>query len=93
MRRSSVLLPQPDGPISETNSPGWMVRSMSTSASTWLGLPRLNTLRHTSDPDRRRAPVIHRSSAFGRFRMRNRSRRAMRPATARPSTAAARMAV
>ena len=22
MRRSSVLLPQPDGPISETNSPG-----------------------------------------------------------------------
>ena len=24
MMRSSVDLPQPDGPISETNSPGWM---------------------------------------------------------------------
>ena len=34
MSRSSVLLPHPDGPISETNSPGSIVRSMPTSAST-----------------------------------------------------------
>src|SRR5215212_937881 len=43
IRRSSVDLPQPDGPISETNSPGSMMRSMSTSASTRLDLPALNT--------------------------------------------------
>ena len=30
--RRSVLLPQPDGPMSETNSPGAMDRSMSSSA-------------------------------------------------------------
>ena len=34
MIRSSVDLPQPDGPISETNSPGWTSRSMPSSAST-----------------------------------------------------------
>ena len=34
MTRSSVVLPQPDGPISETNSPRRMLRSMPDSAST-----------------------------------------------------------
>ena len=34
MARSSVVLPQPDGPISETNSPGAMARSTSRSACT-----------------------------------------------------------
>ena len=33
--RSSVDLPQPDGPISETNSPGWRSRSMSWRACVW----------------------------------------------------------
>ena len=44
MSRSNVDLPQPDGPISETNSPGATVRSTSTSASTRSALPALNTL-------------------------------------------------
>ncbi len=34
MRRSRVDLPQPDGPMSETNSPAATVRSMSSSALT-----------------------------------------------------------
>src|ERR1051326_2201163 len=34
MIRSSVDLPHPDGPISETNSPGSIARSMSRSATT-----------------------------------------------------------
>ena len=34
MTRSSVVLPQPDGPISETNSPGAIARSISLSACT-----------------------------------------------------------
>ena len=34
MIRSSVDLPQPEGPISETNSPGWTSRSIRSSAST-----------------------------------------------------------
>ncbi len=38
--RSSVDLPQPDGPISDTNSPGASARSMSCSAVT---LPRGKT--------------------------------------------------
>ncbi len=34
MRRSSVLLPQPLGPISDTNSPGATVRSTDSRAVT-----------------------------------------------------------
>ena len=34
MMRRSVDLPQPDGPISETNSPAWMSSVMSSSAVT-----------------------------------------------------------
>ena len=34
MSRSRVLLPQPEGPMSETNSPGSTVRSMPESATT-----------------------------------------------------------
>ena len=34
MRRSSVDLPQPDGPMSDTNSPAWTVRSMPVRAVT-----------------------------------------------------------
>ena len=44
MRRSSVLLPQPDGPISETNSPGRIERSMAASACTAFGRPELNVI-------------------------------------------------
>ena len=42
--RSRVLLPQPDGPISETNSPGAMVRSMALKASTRSAPDPSNTL-------------------------------------------------
>ncbi|MBM3676877.1 MAG: LLM class flavin-dependent oxidoreductase [Actinobacteria bacterium] len=38
--RSSVLLPQPDGPSSETNSPGWMSSETLSSANT--GSPRVS---------------------------------------------------
>ena len=48
MSRSSVDLPQPDGPISDTNSPGATVRSMSTSASTWFGRARVEDLADAS---------------------------------------------
>src|SRR5262245_38770483 len=43
MRRNRVDLPHPDGPISDTNSPGSTARSTSTNASTRFGRPSLNT--------------------------------------------------
>ena len=50
MIRSSVDLPQPDGPISETNSPAAMSRSIPASAVVIGWSPRANTL---STPARR----------------------------------------
>src|SRR3982751_6561073 len=44
MTRRSVLLPQPDGPMSDTNSPRWMDRSMPWSAVVTTSSPRLKTL-------------------------------------------------
>ena len=44
MSRSRVLLPHPDGPISDTNCPLSTVRSTSDSAVTSSGRPWLNTL-------------------------------------------------
>ena len=38
-----MIMHGPDGPISETNSPGWMVSDTSTTASTCLRVPALNT--------------------------------------------------
>ena len=57
--RSRVDFPHPDGPISDTNSPGSTVRSMSTSASTAFGRPPLNDLaqRPNLDGRHRMAPV------------------------------------
>src|SRR6478735_1030680 len=51
-RRSSVVLPQPEGPASVTNSPGSIVRSIRSSAGTaapptvkWCRTPRNSTRR------------------------------------------------
>src|SRR5699024_1889302 len=35
MMLNSVLLPQPDGPMMETNSPGFTVKEMSSSTARW----------------------------------------------------------
>ncbi len=44
MTRSSVDLPQPDGPMSEMNSPGRMSRSMPLSATVLAPSRVVNTL-------------------------------------------------
>ena len=60
MIRSSVDLPQPEGPISETNSPGSIARSMSCSATTsprskrFVSLLDLDDLRHATCSGARR---------------------------------------
>ena len=51
MIRRSVDLPQPDGPISDTNSPAAMSRSMPSSAFVTTASPRLNDLVDAGDPD------------------------------------------
>ena len=58
MRRMSVDLPHPLGPMSETNSPAATVRSIASSACTWpvrvsntLSTPRTSTARRSgSEP-------------------------------------------
>src|SRR5262245_15495402 len=52
--RIRVVLPQPDGPISDTNSPAWIARLMLLSATTgasavWNVKPRLRMSMMTSD--------------------------------------------
>ena len=49
---SSVLLPQPDAPIRQTNSPGATSRDSRSRASS-VGAPRPEDLGHLADPDRR----------------------------------------
>ena len=100
MRRSSVLLPQPDGPISETNSPG---RDREVDAgervAPALGRPGLNVISMPSDRRvdggrrRRRVGRAHDGCSAGRLRMKRQIERPTRPATTRPSTAAPSMAV
>ena len=84
MSRSRVLLPQPDGPISETNSPGSIRRSMPRARSPGSARPALNTLptppATTAAVTSPRRPA-HASASFGRLRMSARSISAMRPAT------------
>ena len=48
MMRSSVDFPQPDGPISEMNSPDSIVRSIPWSATVF---PCANSLRHPFELD------------------------------------------
>ena len=80
IRRSCVDLPHPDGPISETNSPGSIVRSMSTSASTAFGWPTLKTFVRL-----RTSTALTRHSSFGAVPRRDqrRSARRVRPSPAR----------
>ena len=56
MTRSSVDLPQPDGPMSETNSPGAMSRSMPLSATVLAPLAGREHLVDAADADDRAAP-------------------------------------
>ena len=85
IRRSSVDLPQPDGPISDTNSPGATVRSTSTSASTWFGRARVEHLRRRSTTT---AGSLIAPASAGRGRLRISDRSSM-PTTARTSRARA----
>ncbi len=105
MRRSSVDLPHPDGPISDTNSPARTVSDTSTSASTARLLPALNTLLapRTVTASRRAAPSVptstaaalghHASSGRTRLCMIWWSARVTSPAITRPSAAAPNTAV
>ena len=54
----SVLLPQPDGPTTETNSPAAMSTLTSFSARNGLSRVLAESLRHAADPDRN-AGLVH----------------------------------
>ena len=88
--RSSVDLPQPDGPISETNSPGATVRSMSTRASTASGPSGVEHLGQASDLDASPASSPARVAHSDRLRGGCASARGRRARPARPSPARAR---
>ena len=57
MTRSSVVLPQPEGPISEMNSPGWMSSDTCESACTGA-VGGLERERHIVDGDQRRSVQV-----------------------------------
>ena len=83
MSRSRVDLPQPDGPMSETNSPWRMVRSTDSSAVTaaspvpnTLPTPVASTTGARGDRRRRPGPPSHSSPSTGRYRPRVSSRSA-----------------
>ena len=82
MIRSSVDFPQPDGPISDTNSRGATSRSMSSSAVT----PVRNDLREALDRDDVRAGVGHATCSGARC-SRRRSASATSPKRTSPSAA------
>src|SRR4051794_34106893 len=73
--RSSVDFPQPDGPTKETNSPGWISRSMPWSAVTFpFGNVFVSPLMLTAVMRSSPARGARRSSPQGRPRGRTRSR-------------------
>ena len=94
-RRSSVDLPQPDGPISETNSPALRRSGRCPSSAVDLAAARVEDLVDADDPPRRSRRLRHRRrvpSVVAR-RARGRAactdgRAATRPSTAAPITAA-----
>ena len=64
MMRRSVLLPHPDGPISETSSPGRMSSVMSSSACA----AALEDLRHVGDRDGCRMVLLAHAMCSGAAR-------------------------